>query len=79
MEDDDQNYINHSPTLDNNNSNDHLITLLAKHATRQNVKVKPPERAIDYNQAYPAEMWNDETRKWNTTPTIMIKLYSMRC
>ena len=64
MEDDDQNYINHSPTLDNNNSNDHLITLLAKHATRQNVKVKPPERAIDYNQAYPAEMWNDETRKW---------------
>ena len=26
--------------------------------------MKPPERAIDYNQAYPAEMWNDETRKW---------------
>ena len=59
----DQNYVNHIP-VDNNNSYEHLITVLAKHATNQNIKVKPPEKAIDYNQAYPPEMWNNETRKW---------------
>jgi hypothetical protein len=40
------------------------ITTMATIASNQNVKAKPPDVAIDYNQAYPAEMWNEETKKW---------------
>ena len=59
-----QNNANFSNAMNNNNPNEYFITLLARHATRRNIKAKAPEKAIDYNQAYPAEMWNDETRKW---------------
>ena len=40
------------------------ITALATRASNQNIKAKPPDIAIDYDQAYPAEMWNEETKKW---------------
>ena len=59
-----QNNANFSNAMNNNNSNEYFITLLARHATRRNIKAKAPEKAIDYNQSYPAEMWNNETRKW---------------
>merc|ERR1719189_3420722 len=30
---------------------------------KQNIEANPPDKAIDFDQAYPAEMWNDDTKK----------------
>ena len=42
----------------------YFISIMARRAMKQNIEANPPDKAIDFDQAYPAEMWNDDTKKW---------------
>ena len=43
---------------------DDYISIMARRAMKQNIEASPPDKAIDFDQAYPKEMWNDDTKKW---------------
>ena len=60
-------YQNNSTSLGEINPNDDYedcLTTLAIRAINQNIETSQPKRPIDYDQAYPAKMWTDETIKW---------------
>ena len=54
-------------TLTEPENPDDYISIMARRAIKQNIEASPPDRAIDFDQAYPKEMWNDDTKKWEAT------------